>query len=186
MLTALSMTACGIPNDDEPRALSPQDVPFASPGTSAVADPDGEGRVALYFVRDDRVVLTTRRVERSMPTHELVELLFAGPAREERASGLISVIPSTLSVDDVAIDDGTAVITLTGPDSEIRRLQPLAYAQIVATLTPNRVTGVRFRRGGAFLQVPRADGSLTDAPLTRGSYAQLLAPPAERAPGPAA
>ena len=187
-VTALLLPACGVPHDDAPRALQPQEVPYFSPRSSPVPDPAGNGRVGLYFVRDDEVVLTPRQVEQPTPTPELLELLLAGPAPEEQEAGLISVIPSTVTVEDVSTVGSTAVVTLGGPDSEVLRLQPLAYAQIVATLTPHRASGVRFRLGAADLRVPRGDGSLTDAPLSREDYEQLLGPPVtpsgEPAPAP--
>lgn len=185
-LVALLLTACGVPHDDAPRALKPGEVLYVSPRPSAVADPAGDGRVALYFVRGDDVVLATRRVERSTPTPELVELLLAGPTPQEREQGLISVIPSTVTVEDVSTVGSTAVVTLGGPDSEVLRLQPLAYAQIVATLTPHRASGVRFRLGDTDLRVPRGDGSLTDAPLSREDYEGLLAGPVAASPVPTA
>ena len=177
LLAAVVVTACGVPQDDDPRALLPAEVPFASPRSSPVADPFGNGRVALYFVRDGAVVLSTRPVQESMSTEELLELLLAGPAPDERDAGLSSVLPSTVTVEDVELDGSTAIITLGGPDSEVLRLQPLAYAQVVATLTPHPVSGVRFRLGDTDLRVPRADGSLTAQPLSRDDYASLLAAP---------
>jgi hypothetical protein len=183
LLALLLVAACGVPPEDAPRALRSRDP---VPGTSPIGDPSGRGRVGLYFVRNGQVVLATRPVRRSTPTPELVRLLFAGTAPEERAAGLISVIPATLEVEDVDVQGRTAVVTLSGPDTEVQRTQPLAYAQIVATLTPNRVAGVRFRLRGADLPVPRADGSLTDAPLDRDDYAPLLAVPATAGPTPSA
>ncbi len=190
VLAVLLVAACGVPRDEQPRALEPQDVPFASAGPSAVADPEGTGRVGLYFVRDGQVVPTSRRVQRAVTTSELVRLLFRGPAPPEFDEGLLSVIPATLTVDDVVVEDATAVVTLAGPRSEVRLMQPLAYAQIVATLAPQRVDGVRFRLDGRDLRVPRGDGSLTSMPLRREDYAQLLVPgppatvPAVPAPAP--
>ena len=177
VVLCLAATACGVPQDDAPRALEPGQVPVVSPRPSAVADDAGQGRVALYFVREGQVVPTVRRVERSASTEMLVELLFGGPVPEEGQAGLISVIPATLTVEQVRTSDGTAVITLAGPGAEVSRTPPLAFAQIVATLSPGRVRGVRFRLDGADLPVPRGDGSLTAAPLGRQDYASLLGPP---------
>ena len=76
-----------------------------------------------------------------------------------------------------------------GPESEVLRLQRLAYGQIVTTLTPSRAAGVRFRLDGADLEVPRGDNTLTAAPLPRDDYAALLAPasaPPSLPPSPAA
>lgn len=177
---------CGVPSDRQPRALKPGEAPYASPRTSPVADPEGAGRAPLHFVRENSVVLAPRPVDGFTSTADLLELLLGGPAKEESAGGLISVIPSTVTVEEVEVTDETAVITLGGPESEVLRLQPLAYAQIVATLTPSRVSGVRFKMDSTDLRVPRGDGSLTAAPLSRDDYAALLAPSAAPLPSPAA
>ena len=184
----LLLTACGVPQDDSPRALQPREVPFASPTDSPVAGPAGDREVQLGFVvREGSVVLSSRTVEDPRTTEEVLELLFAGPSPDERAAGLSTLLPSTVTVEEVEVADGTAVVTLDGPDdSEVLRLQPLAYAQVVATLTPARVSGVRFRLDDTDLRVPREDGSLTDQPLSRRDYASLLAGAATVAPTPSA
>ena len=170
--------ACGVPQDDEPRALSAAEVPFASAAASAAPADDGNRQVELWFVRDGRVVPTARRVDGPTSVPALGELLFGGTSEEERNDGLISVVPSTLSLEEVQVQNGTAVLTLDGPDAEVLRTQPLAYAQIVATLTSvGSVDGVRFRLDGRDLRVPRGDGSLSDGPVTRNDYAELLAAP---------
>ena len=179
VVAVLLATGCGVPQDDRPRALTQQEVPFAAPTDSPPAESVGDREIALGFVRDGSVVVTSRTVEEPRTTEEVLELLFSGPSADENAEGLSSLLPSTLTVEDVEMVDRTAVVTLDGPDdSEVLRLQPLAYAQIVATLTPARATGVRFRLDGTDLRVPREDNSLTDQPLARRDYAGLLAAPA--------
>ena len=177
----LTTTACGVPRDEAPRALQRGDVPFASPTPSPTpspaSEPAGAVEVPLHFVRNGQVVPTSRRVEGPLRTRALVDLLFGGTVERESKQGLISVIPSTLTVEDVEVQGGTAVLTLDGPDAEVLRTSPLAYAQIVATLVPARVQGVRFRLDGRDLDVPRGDGSLSSGPLTREDYAEVLAPP---------
>ncbi len=187
LLAGLLLSGCGVPQDEQPRALEPQEVPFASSTESPVAEEVGDRRVALHFVRDGSVVLSSRTVQDRPTTEQVLELLFAGPSPDERDAGLLTFLPSTVTVQEVEITDGTAVVTLGGPDdSEVLRLQPLAYAQIVATLTPDRVSGVRFRLDDTDLRVPREDGSLTNEPLARRDYAGLLGPPATAAPTPSA
>lgn len=179
---ALLTTGCGVPQDEKPRALTAAEVPFSSTVTSAAPADDGDRRVQLWFVRDGRVVPTSRLVEGPTPVPVLTELLFAGTSQEERDAGLISVVPSTLSVEQVEMQNGTAVLTLDGPDSEVLRTQPLAFAQIVATLTADdTVDGVRFRLDGRDLSVPRGDGSLSDSPVSVEDYAELLAVPPDAA-----
>ena len=180
-------TGCGVPLDDEPRALRSEDAPFRIFENQAPA-PEGEGRVALYFVRDDRVVLQPRPVERSMSISELLDLLLSGPTPDQVAAGTRSAIPTSLEVQDVEVGPrGVAVVTLDGGDTQVGT-SPLGFAQIVATLTaPGRAKGVRFRLDGEDLPVPRGDGSLTSDPLGREDYAEVLllqsAPPSP-APSP--
>ncbi len=164
-VAVLLLVACGVPQDGSARALEPWEVPFASPTDSPVAESVGDRQVDLGFVRDDSVLLSSRTVEDPRTTEEVLELLFAGPSPDERAAGLSTLLPSTVTVQDVELVDGTAV---------------------VATLTPNRVSGVRFRLDDTDLRVPREDGSQTDQPLSRRDYAGLLAPSATVAPTPSA
>lgn len=173
----LATTACGVPQDEAPRALDRGEVPFSTPTPSPPNEPSGTLEAPLHFVRDGQVVPASRRVERPLRVEDLVELLFGGTVERESRQGLISVIPSTLSVEDVEVQGDTAVVTLDGPDAEVLRTTPLAYAQIVATLTPARAEGVRFRLDGRDLDVPRGDGSLSSGALTREDYAQVLSPP---------
>ena len=183
----LATTACGVPQDDEPRVLGPADVPFGLPSPTPAPDTAGDGRVPLYFVRNGQVVLATRPVESSTPSEELLDLLFRGTTTEEREAGLLSVIPASLRVEDLEEQGGTAVVTLGGSDEQVLRTQPLAFAQIVATLTAsNRFTDVRFRLEDADLPVLTGDGSLSDRPLDRSDYEGLIATAAPAAPSPSA
>ncbi|MCW2613582.1 MAG: hypothetical protein JWN08_576, partial [Frankiales bacterium] len=149
-----------------------------------VADPVGPGRVALYFVRDGRAALTIRPVQRSQPLPELLDLLLAGPSPAELAAGTSTLIPASITVEDVSVTGGTGVITLGGPEDQVKSAPPLAFAQLVATLTtPGRLDGVRFRLGDADLDVPRGDSSLSQQPLDQDDYAELLVEPTP-SPGP--
>lgn len=181
-------TGCGVPTDPKPRALSQEDAPFRIFDTPAPS-PEGEGRVALYFVRGDRVVLQPRPVERSLTIEEVLQLLLDGPTPDQVAAGTRSAIPTALEVEDVEVGArGVAVVTLAETDTQVST-PPLGFAQIVATLTaPGRARAVRFRLDGQDLPVPRGDGSLTSDPLDREDYADLLllqsAAPAPPSPAP--
>lgn len=176
----LLLSGCGVPTDDRPRALDPAQAPFRIFADPAPA-PEGDGRVALYFVRNDQVVLQPRPVERSTGIRELLDLLLDGPTPDQVAAGTRTALPTTLSVEDVSVGpSGVAVVTLGG---EAVDAPALGFAQIVATLTaPGRARAVRFRSDGTDLQVPRGDGLLTSEPLDRDDYANLINLPS---PGPA-
>ncbi|CAN5340920.1 hypothetical protein BH24ACT10_BH24ACT10_05500 [soil metagenome] len=197
LLLALVLTSCGVPTDREPRALDATEAPFQVFSSTAPPAPSGDGRVALYFVRDDRVVLQTRAVERSTDVDQLLDLLLEGPTPQQIEAGIRSALPTTLSVAEVEVGrKGVAVVTLGGESTQIST-SPLGFAQVVATLTaPGRAQSVRFRLDGQDLPVPRGDTSLTEEPVDRSDYADLLAiasptpapppvpePPASPAPG---
>ena len=174
LIAAGLLTGCGVPSDEAPRALDASSAPFRfyevqpSPGS-------GEGRVALYFVRGDRVVLQTRAVERSTSIEELLDLLLEGPTPEQVEAGTQTALPTALSFEDVRVgSNGVAVVTLGGGTQV--GTSPLGFAQIVATLTaPGRAGAVRVRLDGEDVRVPRGDASLTDEPVDRDDYAELLA-----------
>lgn len=190
LVALLLVTACGVPTDPSPRALDPEGAPFGVLGEPTAA-PEGDGRVALYFVRGDRVVLQPRPVERSTSIPQLLDLLLEGPTPEQVAAGTRSAIPTDLRVEGVDVSGrGVAVVTLAVGDNQVGT-SPLGFAQIVATLTaPGRARSVRFRLDGEDLPVPRGDGSLTSDPLDRSDYADLLLlqtaspPPAATSPSP--
>ena len=171
------LAGCGVPEDEAPRALDPAAAPFRV-FDDAPPQAVGEGRVALYFVRNGLVVLQTRAVERSTDIDQLLDLLLEGPTPEQVAAGTRSLLPAGFEVEDVEVGpDGVAVVTL-GDSAAQATTPPLGYAQIVATLTaPGRARAVRFRLDGADLRVPRGDTSLSDQPLTKRDYADLLPTP---------
>ena len=181
VVAALLLSGCGVPTDEEPRALDPRQAPFRIFAEPAPA-PEGDGRVALYFVRGDQVVLQPRPVERSTGVRELLDLLLEGPTPDQVAAGTRTALPTALTVEDVTVGpNGVAVVTLGG---EAVDAPALGFAQIVATLTaPGRARAVRFRSNGTDLQVPRGDGLLTSEPLDRDDYATLINLPS---PGPTA
>jgi spore germination protein GerM len=176
LVALLLLLGCGVPTDDAPRALDPAQAPGGVLETEA-PEAQGPGRIALYFVRGDpeRVVLQPRAVERSPTLEGLLGLLLEGPTQEQVAAGTRSAIPASLQVEDVDVGPGgVAVVTLGGDEAQVDT-PLLGFAQIVATLTaPGRADAVRFRIDGQDLRVPRGDGSLTDAPVDRDDYADVL------------
>ena len=176
LLLGFLVAGCGVPTDDQPRALDPAQAPGRVLETTA-PQAEGPGRIALYFVRGDpeKVVLEERAVERSPSNEELLELLLQGPTQEQVALGTRSAIPATLDIESVEVGPrGVAVVTLGGEEVQAGT-SLLGFAQIVATLTaPGRAQAVRFRFDGEDLQVPDGQGVLTDAPLDRRDYEEVL------------
>jgi hypothetical protein len=175
-VAAAALTGCGVPVDAAPRALDPSEAPFQVLQEEAAARPTGDDQAALYFVRDDSVVRQTRRVEAPADVAAVLELLLEGPSPEQVEDGISSALPTTFDVEGVELGrNGVAVVTLGGSSTQISA-SPLAFAQVVATLTaPGLARAVRFRLDGDDLPVPRGDASVTEAPVDRRDYAELLA-----------
>ena len=173
LAAVLLLAGCGVPSDERPRALDPDDAPFSFyEEKPAVAE--GPGQVALYFVRGNRVVLQRRPVEESTSIDEVLELLLEGPTPQEIEGGTGTALPPGLTVEELTVgSNGVAVVSLDG-GTQIGT-SPLAFAQIVATLTaPGRADAVRFRVDGEDVPALRGDGTPTSAPVTRDDYRDLL------------
>ncbi|WP_341721264.1 GerMN domain-containing protein [Micromonospora sp. FIMYZ51] len=173
------VAACGVPAEDLPRAVTPPPGPFPSPATAAPAPVEtGSATELLHFTREDRLVPVIRRVDQVPTVDTQLGNLLAGPTPAERDDGLTSALPGAFSNAVVELVDGQARVTVAPADAETgRNDQPLAYGQIVCTLTARTdVTAVIFLRDGAALSVPRADLSLSPGPLTAADYAVLISP----------
>ncbi len=178
----LLATGCGVPEDDGPRALDRSVAPFQAYVPEAAPEPQGDRPVALFLVTADRLQRTERRIETPAPGRVLRQLL-EGPTSQELAAGLTTAIPATVTLESLSMSSDIAIVSLAGLQQEqIRTDQLTAFAQIVATLDDlPGVEGVRFRSGGADLEVPRGDSSLTDGPLKAADYPELLGPPTPEA-----
>ncbi|MFC4018478.1 GerMN domain-containing protein [Micromonospora sp. GCM10011542] len=171
------LTGCGIPTDDAPRTVQPPRGPFP---TSAPADsaPAGPATETLCLVRDNRIIPVLRRVDRPSTIEDQLRDLLAGPTAAERDTDLTSALPGAVNAAGVTVTGNQARVAVDEPGDDAGRSdEVLAFGQIVCTLTSRRdVTAVTFLRDGKPLGVPRADGSLSEQPLSRSDYAPLITP----------
>jgi len=168
----LLLAACGVPQEEEPRALDRDAAPFRVFERDVAPQVQGDLDVRLYFVRGERLEPVVRSVDAPGSPRQVLDALFTGLTEEERSTGLSSSIPSTVSIVQVELRERIAVVTLDGLNEQA---QVLLFAQIVATLDDRpEIDGVRFRTTDRDLAVPRGDSSLTDAPVDRSSYAEQL------------
>lgn len=169
------MAGCGVPTDDEPRTLDRAAAPFRVFATQTPAQPDGEAQAELFLVRDGLVQPVQRQIPLPGSAQQVLQQLFEGPTEAESASGLSTALTAGLEPEGLEVRDRIAVVTLENLDEQVRTDQVVALAQIVATLVAlPEIDGVRFRSQGRDVPVPRGDGSLTDAPVNRESYAEQL------------
>ncbi|MEU8817138.1 GerMN domain-containing protein [Actinoplanes sp. NPDC048796] len=167
------LAACGVPAEDSPHPVELPRAPLIESGAPAVT-PAGEVAHVLCLVRGERLVQSVRRAPAYPSVQQQMNDLITGPTPAESASGLSTALGG-LTV--VATEGPGARVTVEVPAAEARQDDILAYGQMVCTLTARPDVGaVSFTREGRGLEVPRADGTLTEGPLTSGDYAALVAP----------
>ncbi len=175
---ALTLAACGVPSQGEAERIPADRVPFglvARAGESPTSSAVGAVGSTVYLIRSDGLVPVERSV--SGPTgQELVALLAAGPSEAESANGLRSAINDEDVVGNVVVSAPVAGVDLSDRFGELPRGdQLLAVAQLVYTLTGiPEVKQLTFQLDGRPTAVPRADGSLSDLPVGREDYRELV------------
>jgi spore germination protein GerM len=176
ILAAILLTGCGVPVDEAPRQVQVPPGPFPTLATANPTAVPGRADETLCFVRDNRLDDVVRRVDAIPDVNVHLRHLLVGPSTAERSSGLSSALPGAIEVAGARLNGTLAEVDVrevgdgTGRSDEI-----LAFGQIVCTLTRRAdVYGVRFRRDGQPLDVPRADGSVSRQPLTAADYLQLM------------
>lgn len=171
--------ACGVPAETHPHAVDLPRRPFtsSSPSTGASGRP-GDVAEVLCLVRDGRLVQAVRRIEAEPNAQLQAEHLAAGPTDAERESGLTTALAGLSLTVQVSRGTGVAQVEITGTEEgSARNDEMISYAQIVCTLTARaNVTSVVFTRDGERLEVPRADGSLSQGPLYSSDYSTLIGP----------
>ncbi|SNY55284.1 GerMN domain-containing protein [Paractinoplanes atraurantiacus] len=173
ILLVLLLTACGVPAEDSPHPVELPRAPLNGSGAAAVT-PAGEVAHVLCLVRDERLVQSVRRAPSYPGVQQQMNELITGPTPAESSTGLSTALA------------GLTVTATAGPGSRVtvevsraegRKDDILAYGQMVCTLTARPdVAAVSFTREGRSLEVPRADGTLTEGPLRSSDYAALVAP----------
>lgn len=174
------VVGCGVTADSGARPIDPPRGAF--PGVVRTPHGDGpSGRATqerLFLVRDRRLIRVTRQVAAAPDVEALVRDLLAGPTATERDDGITSALPGAGVIAGVRRLGRIAEVALTGGlDDAGRNDEIIALAQVVCTLAAqDSVDGVSFVRAGRRVAVPRADGSLTEGPLTAADYRALLPP----------
>lgn len=167
------LTACGVPTHDSASKLQSKDVPFRlldREAGSATADSGQE--VLVYFAKAGRLVASSRRLRPPVTVRSMVNALSRGPTRVEIAAGLRSALPDEETIRRVSLSGGTARVDLARPFTALSSGdQIIALGQLVYTLTGEPGIGlVHFTLLGSSTEVPRADGSLTAARVSRDDY----------------
>jgi spore germination protein GerM len=181
LVTALAvLSACSVGPEDDASTIDAAEVPFdlLNPEAPAVV-PVVDGRTArVCLFRSDALEVVDREVEQSADLRDVVASL-AGVTDEEAAAGFESAVTAGEEILGVETAAGVAAVDLAPSASGSLTQDPLAtIAQLVCTLTQQRGVGaVRFTVDGVPIDVPVANGSLTEGPVSRDDYASLLREP---------
>jgi spore germination protein GerM len=129
------------------------------------------------MLKDNMLVTVDRRLPAEPTIDDLIHELLAGPTHDERNIDITSALLGTSIITGVQVKGTVATVELAANLNETGRTDEiLAIAQIVCTLTARPyISGANFTRDGHRIGVPRADGSLSQGPLTIADYASLLA-----------
>jgi Sporulation and spore germination len=175
-LAMVGAVACGVPADDDASKLPNRDVPFGLLDQEAGSNPADAGQAGafVYFAKNGQLVASSRNLAPPITARSLVNSLSRGPNRVEIAAGLRSALPDG-AIGRVSLASGTARVDLERPFTELSSSDQItALGQLVYTLTGQPGVGlVRFTLMGASTEVPRADGSLTPARVSRDDYAAI-------------
>lgn len=122
MVLALGLAACG--DDDgtgegDGTTSTTADTTSTTSTTEAAEqeaeDPEGEAvPVGVYFVRDEKVAAARADVVPPATARGAIEALLGGPAGVQGAEGMTSEIPDGTELLGLSIEDGTAVVDLSG------------------------------------------------------------------------
>jgi hypothetical protein len=171
--------ACAVAGEDRARPADDEDVPFdlLEPNVPPLLPSTTVGSattVSLCFLVDDGLVAVDATLPRPADLEDVVAALAQPPQAGERA--LRTAIGEPPIVRDVELRGGVAHVDLTEGVSSLGSDEQLhAVGQLVCTLTAQAGVGlVSFTLDGSPVDVPRADGSLTDGPVSRDDYSGLL------------
>lgn len=191
--------ACGIPADDDPRAISQEGVPEDVQGDDG-ATSAGETAIAnLYFSSFDGSRDRLVAVERDVPStagstaptpaivlEALLDGVQPGDAPADADAGDAADAPLATKIPDgtalreaelagngvLTVDLNAAISNVTTPGAT------LAYGQMVCTADGlEDVTSVRFTVEGSPVSPPTGDGDATRGTVTCDDYTDLLATP---------
>lgn len=169
---ALTVSSCGIPQDEGPRALGPV---LATPTPEATPEPECVQSFTIFLLDSDRRLVPVRRdVPADLRIGDLIAALVADPSEAERAQGLGTAVPALTTLNpnpEVNTDTETATIDIAGGSLELGPGQLTeALAQLVYTLTESgSISAVRILVDGERVPWPTDEGE-SDRPLSPEDY----------------
>lgn len=166
-LAGLVAASCGVPLDDEPRAIART----TTTQTTVAPAEGGDGALTVYFFRGDRLEDVEVAGDADPDVRDAVTAVLAGPPKPYTTQ-----IPTGTELRDFQLDGQTAIIDLSDQMEVIDGpSQKAAYAQLVYTaLQTGEARTVRFLVGGEERQAPTDNGNLDV--VDEGDYEPPLNP----------
>lgn len=157
---ALALAGCGVPLDQEPRAINQTTVaPTTTVPTTAAP---GGASVPVYFLNGDALQVQEFPVEGEVTLGAALANVLGSPP-DDTSPTLHTAVPPGTRLRGAEVRDGLATIDLSGEINDIGGLpQKEAFAQIVFTaLGFDEVEQVRFLVDGKPVDAPTDDGNLS-------------------------
>lgn len=169
----LGAAGCGVPLDDQPRAISQTTIARVDATPTTAAPSDGP-TVTAYYLADDGLQAEELPVEGEITLGKALDLVLAAPPEGE--TELRTSVPPGTALRGVQVAGGEATIDLSGEMNAIAgSAQKEAFAQIVFTaLGFDEVQQVRFLIDGKAIDTPTDNGNL--AVVTADDYDPPLNP----------
>jgi spore germination protein GerM len=158
----LGLAACGVPIDQEPRAISQTTIAPAATVTVPTTVSPGGASVAVYFLNSNALQAQEYPVEGEVTLGKALDFVLATPP-DDTSPALHTSVPPDTRLRGVEVADGLATIDLTSEINDIGgSTQKQAFAQIVFTaLGFDEVQEVRFLIDGRPIDAPTDDGNLS-------------------------
>ncbi len=186
-VAALLLVACGLPEDDGPQAIAPENLPpdllDPNPTSSTTQPPSATTRVTVYLLERTpngiRLAEADRAVARAGVPDERLAALFRGLVEDESDAGLSTQIPTStvlrgvetnVEADEVVIDVSGDLLSIEG------EALAQAFAQIVWTATEPSAGGfnfVRFLVDGSPRTVIDGEGVEGEGAVDRADYSNF-------------
>lgn len=171
--TATATATDATPTAEPTQPSTPATTPTATPQATPTDEPS-EIELNVYFMRGEGVATVLRELpETEAVARAAMEALLKGPSGGEEESGLITAIPEGTELLDIAIEDGVAIVDLSGDfESGGGTLSMRArLGQVVYTLTQfPTVDSVQFRVDGVDTDVFGGEGVTLDGPADRDDF----------------
>jgi hypothetical protein len=180
LAAVIVLGGCSVSTGDTETSIDDDSVPYGllDPDAIAVVPQETGSQTDLCLLRGDALVQVTRRLASPVSLLDVARALAEVTASDTAAELRTSLVAGDEIV-SVELAAGVATVDLAEEASQRLTADPLAtVAQLVCTLTSQAGVGlVRFTVSQVPVEVPLADGTLSNGPVSADAYGVLRAAP---------